>query len=427
MGIRAGYKQTEAGIIPEDWEVKQLQDISIYRNGKSYEDKVDNAGDYYLITLDSLDIKGKLKPNHKKISRVDTPLSKNDLIMILSDVAHGYFLGLTDLIPENEKYILNQRVGVLKAMSDISPQFLSYFINHRQNYFKTTGQGSSQQNLSKGDIEKLPVPVPALAEQEAIAAALSDADALIAALEELIAKKRQIKQGAMQELLTGKRRLPGFEKKTGYRETEMGLIPNDWDVVPIASLLEKGTRITYGVVQPGENVDSGVLFIRGGDIYAGKISVENLRKISHSISNSYKRTILQGGEILISLVGYPGEAAIVPDSLAGANIARQAALIRLNKDKAVSVEYVCFFLLSNMGKRLLLNETFGSAQQVINLKDINKLVVVLPREKNEQTAITEILSDMDAEIDMLEAKLAKSRQVKVGMMQELLTGKVRLV
>ena len=102
MEVRKGYKQTEVGLIPEDWSLKQLRDVATYHNGKSYEDKVDETGDYFLITLDSLDIRGKLKPNHKKVSRVDIPLSKNDLIMILSDVAHGYFLGLTDLIPENE-------------------------------------------------------------------------------------------------------------------------------------------------------------------------------------------------------------------------------------------------------------------------------------------------------------------------------------
>jgi type I restriction enzyme, S subunit len=216
-----------------------------------------------------------------------------------------------------------------------------------------------------------------------------------------------------------------MEVKAGYKQTELGIIPDDWDVVPIASILERGTRITYGVVQPGRNVDDGVLFIRGGDIFAGKIDVGNLRKISHSISNNYKRTLLHGGEILISLVGYPGEAAIVPDSLAGANIARQAALIRLSKDKLISAEYVCDFLLSNMGKRLLLNETFGSAQQVINLKDINKLVVLLPREKTEQETIAEALSDADALIEALEQLLAKKRQVKQGAMQEFLTAKRR--
>jgi type I restriction enzyme, S subunit len=217
-----------------------------------------------------------------------------------------------------------------------------------------------------------------------------------------------------------------MELKEEYKQSELGVIPDDWDVVPISTLLEKGARITYGVVQPGKHLDSGVLFVRGGDIFAGKIDIQNLRRIPHEISNNYKRTILHGGEILISLVGYPGEAAIVPDSLAGANIARQAALIRLNKEKSISAPYVCSFLLSETGKRLLLNETFGSAQQVINLKDINKLVILLPREEAEQEAIAEALSDADAYIESLEKLIAKKRLIKQGAMQELLTGKLRL-
>lgn len=217
-----------------------------------------------------------------------------------------------------------------------------------------------------------------------------------------------------------------MELKEEYKQSELGVIPDDWDVVPISTLLEKGARITYGVVQPGKHLDSGVLFVRGGDIFAGKIDIQNLRRIPHEISNNYKRTILHGGEILISLVGYPGEAAIVPDSLAGANIARQAALIRLNKEKSISAPYVCSFLLSETGKRLLLNETFGSAQQVINLKDINKLVILLPREEAEQEAIAGALSDADDYIDSLQRLIAKKRLIKQGTTQDLLTGKRRL-
>ncbi|MHA1278609.1 MAG: restriction endonuclease subunit S [Candidatus Helarchaeota archaeon] len=215
-----------------------------------------------------------------------------------------------------------------------------------------------------------------------------------------------------------------MEVKEGYKLTEIGLIPFDWDIVPISSVLENGYSITYGVVQPGKDIEDGVLFIRGGDINRGRINVRNLRRISQSVSKKFSRTILQGGEILVSLVGYPGETAIVPDELSGANIARQVALIKLNAH--VNNKYFCYFLLSDLGKQLLLNEMIGSAQQVINLREINNIVVLLPRTNKEQEAIAEALSDVDGYIESLEKLIAKKRKIKQGAMQELITGKKRL-
>jgi type I restriction enzyme S subunit len=150
--LRLGYKQTEVGVIPEDWEVRRLREIATYKNGKSYEGCISDSGEYFLITLDSIGIDGKLKFDHKKVNFLDNSLSQNDLVMILSDVAHGNFLGLTDVIPENNRYVLNQRVGALKNLRGTNPNFLSNYINLHQVYFKMTGQGSSQQNLTKDDI-----------------------------------------------------------------------------------------------------------------------------------------------------------------------------------------------------------------------------------------------------------------------------------
>ena len=213
--------------------------------------------------------------------------------------------------------------------------------------------------------------------------------------------------------------------KSGFKKTEVGDIPEEWNVLPITSVLQRGSRITYGVVKPGPSPDNGVLFIRGGDIFDGKILIEQLRTISEDISNQYKRTRLNGGEIVISLVGYPGEVARVPQSLAGANIARQAALVRLDPTQPISGDYVCKFLQSNQGRRLLLKESIGSAQQVINLRDITRVVLVLPTE-TEQCAIAETLGNVDALLTALDRLIAKKRDIKQATIQQLLTGKTRL-
>jgi len=215
--VKPGYKQTEVGVIPEDWEVKLLRDVVDFANGKPHEGNVEVDGRYCLITLDSIGIDGKLKAEHKRTNISDSSLSKNDIVSVLSDLAHGNLLGLCDLIPAGETYVLNQRMGRLRLKMPADAQFVRLQINRRQAHFRKRGQGTSQKHIYKRDFDDLPIPIPETTEQQAIAEALSDADALIAALEQLIAKKRHLKQGAMQQLLTGKKRVPGFGGEWGVK------------------------------------------------------------------------------------------------------------------------------------------------------------------------------------------------------------------
>ena len=190
------------------WVTKKLGELVNYKNGMSHEDKISETGDYNLITLDSITIDGKLKKTHKKLKESNTFLKKGDLVMILSDVAHGNFLGLTDVIPKNNKYVLNQRVGALTDIKDIYPKFLRLIINSNQTYFKQNGQGSSQLNLNRDDILKFNVIFPInKKEQEDIVSFYYNMDAEIEALEKEFNKYKDLKTGMMQELLTGKKRL----------------------------------------------------------------------------------------------------------------------------------------------------------------------------------------------------------------------------
>lgn len=119
---------------------------------------------------------------------------------------------------------------------------------------------------------------------------------------------------------------------------------SEWPLVLLEDLTD-GTAITYGVVKPGDECENGVLFIRGGDVVAGRIHANQLRTITQEVSAQYSRTLLRGGELLVSLVGNPGEVAIAPTSLAGANIARQVGLIRIDESKA-DANYVQYFFRS---------------------------------------------------------------------------------
>lgn len=190
----------------EDWEAKKLGEVCDFKNGKSLESKISDTGVFNIISLNSIDIRGKLKKDHHKTNFNDNSLKKGDIVMVLSDVAHGNFLGLCDIIPD-DNYVLNQRMGGLFNFRNIHVPFLRLQINYNQKYFKFSGKGSSQLNLGKPDILNFDLHFPSLSEQTRIATILSDMDAELEALEQKLSKARQIKQGMMQELLTGKTRL----------------------------------------------------------------------------------------------------------------------------------------------------------------------------------------------------------------------------
>ena len=195
-------------------------------------------------------------------------------------------------------------------------------------------------------------------------------------------------------------------------------LPGAWQTQLLEHMVVPSLPITYGVVQPGPEIEAGVPFVRGGDIYNGRIAVDKLRTISRRVSDGYRRTLLRGGELLMSLVGYPGEVAIVPSCLAGANIARQAALIRL--DNTHNSEYVMYFLLSDVGKQRIFEQSNGSAQQVVNLSDLKNVRVNSPP-LPEQRKIASILTTVDSLIEQTEALIEKYRWVKQGMMADLLS------
>ena len=150
-----------------------------------------------------------------------------------------------------------------------------------------------------------------------------------------------------------------------------------WPLHKLEDLTEPARPITYGVVKPGpEDLDNGVKFIRGGDIFEGRLAIDSLRTITPEVSRSYSRTLLSGGELVVSLVGNPGHVAVVPKSLAGANLARQAGLVALRGE--IDADFIKFFLMSPQGRAELFAQMTGSVQVVINLHNLRTVRVPLP-------------------------------------------------
>lgn len=415
MEVRPGYKSTEVGLIPGDWELRSLDSITEQQRPISY--GIVQTGQNVMNGIPCLRV---LDINDGKINRSDlvtttkqisdaykrTVLKEGDLVMPLRGKVGD--VGIIDRGLEGAN--LTRGVALIAVQSAWSAPFFRQLISWSatRRRLEQTMNGSALQEIPIASLRSFKVGLPpSLSEQRAIATVLSDVDALLAALERLIAKKRDLKQATMQQLLIGQTRLPGFE--------------GEWEVVSMRDVLSQSA--TYGIVTSGAFVQNGVKMLRGGDIADGLINTD-LPMVSRAKAVEYARTALVQNDVVIALVGYPGATAKIPDELIGANISRAVGLLRLNGK--VTADFLVCFLNSPDGRRMVLAPSAGSAQQVVNLSALNKLQFTIPS-LPEQAAIATILTDMDAELATLEQRLAKTRTLKQGMMQELLTGRTRLV
>ncbi|MBI5846234.1 MAG: restriction endonuclease subunit S [Deltaproteobacteria bacterium] len=436
MDVKPGYKQTEVGVIPEDWKVKQIKDMKPYvtsgsRGWASYYS--DQGSPFIRITnlnrasiyMDLEDLRFvNLPANNSEAMR--TQLQDGDiLISITADI--GIVGNVSSKLPK-PAYI-NQHIALVRFdPAQTSSRFVSYFLASEkpQRLFRALTDSGAKAGMNLTTVQQIRVNLPPTkAEQEAIAGALSDADALIESLEQLIVKKRQIKQGAMQELLTGKKRLPGFEVKSGYKQTEAGLIPEDWELDSLEHLsafITKGsTPTTYGFKWETH----GVLFLRSECVSDNGLDLNQSMYISPEAHSVLRRSQVCDGDILITITGNVGRVVFLY-GIGTANLNQHIARVRMNATH-VNAHYVYHFLSQRSVRRRFASITTGQAYPQISLKQVRDAKVPRPPTKTEQTAIASILSDMDAEISTLEEKLAKARQIKQGMMQELLTGRIRLV
>ena len=407
-----GYKRTEVGVIPEDWELIRLGDLGTFSKGQGIKRDEAMSGEIPCIRY------GEIYTHHndvvrryssrisREVANSSKPLKYGDLLFAGSGETKEEIGKAVAFVGEAEAYaggdivILSPHEGV--------PEFLGYLLNAplitRQKASK--GQGDAVVHISASALSSVALPYPAEQEQRAIATALSDADALIESLDRLIAKKRAIKQAAMQQLLTGQTRLPGF---TGEWETKRLGDVAEIDPENLGSSTPPSFTFNYISL---EQVEQGRLL---------GWSVERF-----STSPSRARRVLRSGDILVSTVRpnlqshyffYGG----LPNPVCSTGF----AVVRCNT-RSAHAGYVYAHLFGSEVNRQIDRIIAGSNYPAISSGDVKRLKIPFPS-LEEQTAIATVLSDMDAEIETLERRRDKARQTKQGMMQQLLTGRVRLV
>lgn len=414
------YKQTEVGLIPSDWEVHSLNDeISALDAGisvNSLNERFDVEHDFAIlktscvssgsfIPIEAKKIvtseiqRAKLNPKKNRIiiSRMNTP----DLVGECGYVSKDY----PNLFLPDRLWMMS-----FKKSSFINARWLNYILNYsvfRQKIRELgTGTSGSMKNISKSKLLEILIPYPNEREQTAIATSLSDADALISSLEKLIAKKKAIKQGAMQQLLTPPHK--GGKRSAGFT--------GEW----VEKKLGEVGEIITGSTPPTEIKEywnGNIPWITPTDISDKK----NIYNSEREISNKGLQVIrkLPGNSLLVTCIASIGKNAILRTQGA---CNQQINAIVPNEENDVDFLYY----LIEKSKSVLIGNAGITATLMISKRDFSLLSFFVPKLK-EQNAISKILSDMDLEIEALESKLFKSKSIKQGMMQELLTGKTRLI
>lgn len=414
--MKSGYKMTEVGVIPEDWEVKKVSESCLIKARIGWQglkkSEYMSSGDYLLITGTDFD-NGQV--NWKSCAYVSKARYEQDSnikirpqdILISKDGTIGKvaYLGM---IPKAGT--LNSGIFVIRANDRkidqvfLSKIFMSFYF---EEFLNRLVAGSTINHLYQKDFVKFCFPLPNSEEQVAIAAALSDVDSLISALTKKIEKKKAIKQGLMQQLLTGKKRLPGFNDK--------------WKSMLLGDIAEvkDGTHQTPKYVKSGGKPFYSVENVTADDFKNVKhISLEEHK----ALTSNYR---MEKGDVLMTRIGSIGCCKYV-DWDVDASFYVSLALLKINeKYDSKFISYLSN--IKSFKEEVMLNSLVFAIPQKINLGNISLIKVYIPTSKAEQTAISNILSDCDSEIAALEEKRDKYKEIKQGMMQQLLTGKIRLI
>ena len=425
--VKPGYKQTEIGVIPEDWDLILFEDcFSVLSNNTLSRTELNyNGGELQNIHYGDILVKFSAVTDcgAERLPYVNAELVKKvskgflrDGDIVIADTAEDNTVGkATEVVAVNGNKVVSGLHTIPCRPKDdkmFVPMWLGYFINHNtyHNQLLPYITGIKVSSISKSAIAGTMIAVPKSDEQMKIVAALSDIDALITNLEKLIAKKKAIKQGAMQELLTGKRRLPGFDGRWEER-----------------GLDECCYRISVGLATSVTQYyrPDGTVIFRNLNIKPNYLDDNDILFLDNDFATQNPSKIVHTGDVLTVHTGYVGISCVVPPKYDGA--LTFTTLISTTKPQMLIPEYLSYHLNSELGHTEVENLQAGGGRNNLNVADFKQYKMRIPSDISEQKAIVAFLKDFDSDLDALQKKLDKLTRIKSGMMSELLTGRIRLV
>jgi type I restriction enzyme S subunit len=415
VDVKPGYKQTEVGVIPEEWEAKPFGKLAHIERGK-FSARPRNDPKYYggdipfIQTGDVTNSNGKITTYTQTLNlaglRVSKLFPRGTLFFTIA--ANIGDVGFTDF----DAACPDSLVAITPA-EGTDKNWLAYELAKRKSLFEAIATHNAQLNINLEKLRPYLLPRPPPPEQRAIATALGDVDELLGGLDRLIAKKRDIKQAAMQQLLTGQTRLPGFR--------------GEWVPLNMADDSTLKARIGWQGLTTAEYKKAGDYFlVTGTDFLGGRITWSSCSFVAAERYTQDPNIQLRPRDILLTKDGTIGKVAFVGDLPGPATLNSGVFVIR-PRDEAYDPQYFYFVLSSRICDEFLAKLQAGSTISHLYQKDFVSFTFLAPRALSEQTAIAGVLSAMDAELAALEQRRDKTRALKQGMMQELLTGRSRLI
>ena len=442
-----GYKQTEIGSIPLDWQLKELRDVCIKIQDGNYGAFYPKSSEFISYGVPFLTSKVLGKAGNINFNKVDYISNEKHKVLLkahleLNDVLFTNRGASVGAIGYVDARISNGNIGpqltLLRVNSFVDSLYLFQIMKSSwvQKQILSQDSGSAMNFFGVGATGKFKLPIPDnINEQKIIANILTDVDALICELEKLIAKKQAIKTATMQQLLTGKTRLPQFALREngtikGYKQSELGEVPEDWDVKTYGEVFTFLSTSTNSRDDLSSDGDLG--YIHYGDIHTKwnnrlDLDRQKLPKISRNLVSS---ALILDGDLIMADASedYQG----IGKSVEIFNIRNKKIVAGLHtfllrdKNKILADGFRGYLHAISTVKAAF--DRLATGLKVYGISKNNLTTIFLPVPSiEEQTAIAKILADMDSEIQALEKRLNKTRQIKQGMMQELLTGKTRLV
>ncbi|MBM4453649.1 MAG: restriction endonuclease subunit S [Chloroflexi bacterium] len=394
--VQAGYKQTEVGVIPEDWKVARLGATCSMRSGDGITSaRIDQFSRYPCYGGNGL--------------RGFTSRFTHDGSYALIG-RQGALCG--NVMGVEGRFFASEHAVVVTAFAQTDIRWLTYVLGEmRLNQYS---ESSAQPGLSVSKLLNLNLALPPTkAEQRTIAEALGDVDALLVALEKLIAKKCDLKQAAMQQLLTGQQRLPGFT--------------DEWELLNMSEKSTLKARIGWQGLTTAEYLQSGEYYlVTGTDFVNGRVNWSSCCFVSSERYAQDRNIQLRSKDILLTKDGTIGKVGFI-DYLPGPATLNSGVFVIRPREGAYDPRFFYYILTSRIFDDFLTKLKAGSTISHLYQKDFVNFSFPAPATLDEQTAIAGVLSDMGAEIAALGQRLDKTRSLKQGMMQELLTGRVRLV
>ncbi|MFB1050603.1 restriction endonuclease subunit S [Paraliobacillus sp. JSM ZJ581] len=382
-----------------DWEQRKLSEMTVYKNGKGHEDRQSTSGNYELINLNSISIDGGLKHSGKFIDDAADTLLKDDLVMILSDVGHGDLLGRVALIPENNRFVLNQRVALLRPNETANAQFLFSYINAHQYYFKSQGAGMSQLNISKGSVENFKSFVPNLEEQRKTGEFFKDLDHLIALHQRKLETLNLMKKGFMQVMFPQKEEVVPRLRFADFNDR--------WEQ---RKLGEVTTSYSGGTPAVGKSEYYGgeIPFIRSAEINSDSTELF----ISESGLNNSSAKMVDVGDILYAMYGATsGEVGI-----SRINGAINQAILAIRTGEGYDSQYIMQWLRSQ--KQKIIDKYLQGGQGNLSGSIIKKLQIEFPS-YTEQKKIGIFLREIDFLIALHQHKIDKLQSLKKAYLQKM--------